>query len=248
MKKLYFLFFISLFLNFNSVFGADLSCTPIVGITNGDPFLDEGVIDFKSNAFDPEISACLNFENIEGSYFDVKGFALNPNLGFISFYSNFNGETGSYENLGVEMQTELKYKVSLFPEFDQNNRIKTAKFKGYAYSSGHGWLKFGCDKHPDLEFDEDVCDLFENQNQFRDECGNGFGVCIDFDNYDFRTKTFGLKGHAFSENLGFIDLKGARVEFPVMNMNYEPVVMDFGTNMIPISNGGKFYTLALKFI
>ena len=248
MKKFYFLFYLFLFLNFLFVASAQNTCIPINGITEGNPFLDEGVIDFQSGIFDPVISACVDYDGFEGDYFDIKGFAVNPNLGFLSFYSNFNNQTGSFENLGVQMQTELKYKVSLFPKFDQNNQIKTVDFKGYAYSSGHGWLKFNCEKHPDLEFDEDVCDLFENQNQFRDECGNGFGVCIDFDNYDFRTKTFGLKGHAFSENLGFIDFKGARVEFPMTNMNYEPVVVDFGSNMTPISNGGKFYRLALKFV
>ena len=248
MKKLYFLFYLLFFLNFSVIANAADTCVPISGITVGNPLLDEGVIDFESGVFDPVTSACVEYDTFDRDYFDIKGFAVNPNLGFLSFYSNINNQTGSFENLGVQMQTKLKYKVSLFPEFDQNNQIKNADFKGYAYSSGHGWLKFGCEKHPDLEFDEDVCDLFENQNQFRDECGNGFGVCIDFDNYDFRTKTFGLKGHAFSENLGFIDFKGARVEFPMMNMNYEPVVVDFGSSMTPISNGGKFYSLALKFI
>lgn len=231
----------------NTSFAASVDCKPLDGVTVGNPFLDEGVLDFNSGLFDPVISACLNNSGLNVDYFDILGFSVNPNLGFVSFFSEFNSNTNQFENLGVKMQTQLEYKVSVFPTYNQNNEIVAADLKGYAYSDGHGWLKFSCEKHQDLDFDEDVCDLFESNLEFLDECGNGFGVCINFEDYDFRTKTFGLIGHAFSENLGFIDFNGARIPFESLNLNYQPRVVEFGSSMVPVSNGGNFYDLKLKF-
>ena len=247
MKKIYFLIFAAIFFNIPVGYSAVNQCDLILGRTTGNPFLNEGVLDFEAFRIDESISACVNQGGFDDDHFDLKGFALNPNLGYLSFFSEYNPVTQKFENLGVGMKTQLEYGVSLFPEYNNSNQIERALLKGYAYSDGHGWLKFSCQKHPDLEFDEDVCDLFA-ANDFSDECQVGFGACINFNDYDLRTKTYGVKGHAFSENLGFIDMKGARIKFENTNLNYLPEVVLFNSTMEPLSNGGKFYSLGLKFI
>lgn len=245
MKKFYFLFFVLMLFTLNLSLAAN-NCTLFQKTTLGNPLLDEGVIDFNSGMIDSSISACADYSSNNNAYFDLKGFAVNPNLGLISFYSAYNPITDLFENLGLSMKTRLDYKVSMFPTYNNMNQLLGVDFKGYAYSSGHGWLKLNCQKHPDLDFDEDVCDLFAAQG-YLDDCSSGFGACLDLNDYDILTKTFGLKGHAFSENLGFIDMTGARIAFDKLNLNYRPKVVDFGSGMKPISNGGKFYGLALKF-
>jgi len=236
MKKVYWVFILSLLLSMMSwnISLAAPACSLITEVTAGNPFLDEGILDFDSELVDPSLKACIDYSDLSREYFDLKGFVYNTNLGVMSFFSEFNPNTQEFENLGLPMNTNVEYKVSLFPEYNQQANLEKIALRGYGYSNGHGYLKFNCQAHPDLIFDET-------------DCAIPYGVSVALDDYDVLNQTYALQGYAFSENVGFVNFKGARISFDFQNIQFTPEIVDFGPIGDPVSNGLPFYDLALKF-
>ena len=212
----------------------DTNCNNLTGISFGNPLLDAGVLDFSSPLIADFHKACIDTTLVNNLYYDLKGFAYNQNLGFLSFYSALD-DFGKFSNRGVTMNTEIAYKVSAFPTFLANGEVGSVVLKGYAFSSGHGWLKFNCEEHPFLDYDTNSC------------ADENYGVKVDLSDYNILSQTYGLMGEAYSENVGVVPMKGVRIKLPFKNISYKPIVSSFKTVSEPYSNGSPVYEFGLKF-
>lgn len=126
------------------------TCYDITGETTGvlvGSTANSGVVHFENASYVPALQyqACVEDNNTplgEGP-FEVKGWAWDTNLGWISFYcGDENADGAPYENLGVPCGNEI-YGVTM-EGLVPTGGTASGQLRGYAWGDNAGWVNFSC--------------------------------------------------------------------------------------------------------
>ena len=172
-------------------------------------------VDFSRLLFDDEsfpfqFRGCVRPTGVGEYAFD--GWILNYQLGWLSLKASTNPNNPAQKlNSNVVVNSSYEYGVKILRE--KVNGKEIAKLRGYFWGDNIGWIKMNCEPNPDLNYDQNQCGAQQ------------YGVEVDFSKpVAGKPDYYSLKGHAWSENFGYINFSGVQVRVPVVNYNFKPRV------------------------
>jgi hypothetical protein len=139
-----------MFFTFKTAHASSSTCYDITGETTAllyGSVANSGVMHFDNPAYVPALQyqACVEDTGspLGNGPFEVKGWAWDTNLGWVSFYcADENGDGAPYENLGVPCGNEI-YGVSMEGTAPTGGTV-SGQLRGYAWGDNTGWINFSC--------------------------------------------------------------------------------------------------------
>lgn len=139
-----------MFFTSHAAHASSSTCYDITGESTGVLVVstaNSGVLHFDNPTYVPALQyqACVEDNNtpLGNGPFEVKGWAWDTNLGWISFYcADENGDGAPYENLGVSCGNEI-YGVTMEGLVPSGGTV-SGQLRGYAWGDNAGWINFSC--------------------------------------------------------------------------------------------------------
>lgn len=218
-----------------------LSGTPPVLNPGGVP--NSGVMNFDKTGGAPAdiYEACV--VDPGGQYFELRGWAWNDNLGWVSFYCPAGVPAGNPDptvnNMGANCSDAAGYTGGYGVKIDRT----TGKFSGYAWGDNAGWISFDNDPYSLVQADGTA------------------SACQGYVYTDANAPFAGCPSHAteyytaaWSDQVGWIDFDGIKLPWFLLVGISDPVVTltssvdgkdptEIDKTNAPAANGSDFYTL-----
>lgn len=246
------LFFGALFSQHPTAKAASATCYDITGqgtevLKGGVP--NSGVIDFETLVPAYALEGCAEDNNVPlgDGPFELKGWAWDTNLGWISLYcGDENADGAPYENLG-EPCGNVQYGVTM----EGNAGANPGRLSGFAWGDNTGFISFNCantgscgvsNYYVEVETSQGAClgDIFS---------GSPPAGCVARPN----ESTF-----AWSDNVGWIDMAGVTlpwfdliglgvdVELEILSNDGVTDLLSVNKLTAPVADGAERYFVVLR--
>ncbi|MCC7197815.1 hypothetical protein IT413_06530 [Candidatus Peregrinibacteria bacterium] len=139
-----------MFFTFRTAHASSATCYDITGESSEvlvGSIPNSGVLHFDNPTYVPALQyqACVEDTSLPlgDGPFQLKGWAWDTNLGWISFYcDDENGDGAPYENLGVSCGNQI-YGVTMEGVVPTGGTT-SGQLRGYAWGDNSGWINFSC--------------------------------------------------------------------------------------------------------
>jgi hypothetical protein len=199
-----------------------LACDSLTGDSRSilSDSLNEGSLNFNDVGVDPAHRGCLYRSDVplpDRRYFG--GWVWNTNLGWVSLGA-FD-ESGTVRNRGIDFGSQ-EYRSYIDLSYDATGEVIGGEMYGYFWGDATGWIRLNCD-HSGYSFDGDA-GFGDNYCATSDHA-----VVIDAVNASGYAS---LTGYAWSDNLGWIDMRDVNVPLNNLFSGYEAVVETIGVQYL----------------